>query len=656
MYEHFLTSRLADFVSWRDGLGNSIDQVIGTLTTHALCNDDMTKRLEALRSRVQDERLTVSFVAEAGRGKSELINALFFSERGTRLLPSGPSKTTLCVTEVRYDAEWLPCVRLLPIETRENPGTYADLLAEKSLWKIIPFEADDSDSIYRALAALSETRRVTPGEAVAWGLHGDVAKSPATGKAVLVDAPRWRHAIVNLPHPLLRAGLVVIDTPSLSSLAAEPELSRQRIPQSDCVVFVLDATQGVTRIDLTIWKDYLRESTSTGNFGRAADTTPANRLVALNKIDLLSDKHKGENLALEEIDRQLKNAADLLNVDPIRVVPLSARLGFLGKTSGDRDKLIKSRLYQLERAITRELSYARQTTTSSLTQKVLTDCVDTARANLDESRFQILDKLRQLGELREKNQRLVATLQQKFNSEQDRLESAFKELRNLRALHARLGEELVAAIDLPQAHEHAEETAANIGRSFLAGGVQGTLEGYLQESGRRIVRFEAKIAEIKKVLADFVARMKLVYGVSIGEPLPFQTQRFHTELLKVRNEAEKDYKGAILLLRGGTGLAEEFLDDVARRVVHIFNIAARESSTWMRGSYSEMEKALEGIRQSASLRSENMDKLHDAEIDLAEKISELQTHLDIMRSRHTALAHCAAQLEKQFAAATEQII
>lgn len=38
-----------------------------------------------------------------------------------------------------------------------------------------------------------------------------------------VEIPRWRHAIINFPHPLLQQGLVILDTPGLNAVGTEPE-------------------------------------------------------------------------------------------------------------------------------------------------------------------------------------------------------------------------------------------------------------------------------------------------------------------------------------------------------------------------------------------------------------------------------------------------
>ena len=61
--------------------------------------------------------------------------------------------------------------------------------------------------------------------------------------------PAWRHALINYPHPLLRQGLVVLDTPGLNAIGAEPELTLSLLPTAHATVFILGADTGVTKSD-----------------------------------------------------------------------------------------------------------------------------------------------------------------------------------------------------------------------------------------------------------------------------------------------------------------------------------------------------------------------------------------------------------------------
>lgn len=648
MNEPFLTSRLADFLSWREGLHRTIGHARAVLATHEMLDDASSEALARLLQRVDQDRLSIVFVSEAERGKSELINALFFSERRRRLLPSGPGRTTLCVTELRYDRHIEPSVRLLPIETRESDTPYADLFADESAWRVVPFVYEDFDSIQRALGSLSETRRVTLAEAVSWGLHADATAKPTLGGASLLDVPRWRHAIINMPHPMLQAGLVVIDTPGISALAAEPDLSRKRLPQCDCVVFVIDASQGMTRPDMALWRDYLGGKPTGAVYGRVAEPAPTNRLVAVNKIDALYDAGPSDGEVLRAIDKIVKDAADLLRVEPIKVVPLSARLGYIGKTAGDKDKLLKSRLYQIERGITRELGTGRQVSMTAEASRILGELVSQARAKLDEDRYEMLGMLRHMGELRERNQKLIGNLTGQASGHLDRYETALKEVRGLKSLHSRLAEELAVHADKEQARNHAEDTAHALSGTLLPGAVEDLVNDYLATSSERVRTLEAKIAEIKQIYEEASARMARDLGMPPIEMLPFSTQRFHSEIQKAQAQADTDLKGTkTLLLKRGSTLAQEFQEICGSRVFHLFEIASRESVLWMRGMLAALDKSFERLKDSSLQRAQGTEKLRMADIDLAEKISEVQAQLDVIKARHQTLADLDATLKRQ---------
>ena len=52
----------------------------------------------------QADGITLAFAGEFSRGKTELINALFFADYGQRMLPSQAGRTTMCPTEIFFDA------------------------------------------------------------------------------------------------------------------------------------------------------------------------------------------------------------------------------------------------------------------------------------------------------------------------------------------------------------------------------------------------------------------------------------------------------------------------------------------------------------------------------------------------------------------------
>lgn len=650
-----ITARLADLQSWRYSLESQISRIREFLHAHEFLTANVDAALREASVLIADERVTITFVAEMGRGKSELINGLFFSDLGRRLLPSGPGKSTRCVTELRFSRDARTGLRLLPIETRESPRRLSELLKDEAQWRAIFFDADNADSIARALAALSETKRISVNDAVAWGLHGSgIAVAVNESNSAMVDVPRWRYAVVNFPHPLLDAGLVIIDTPGFATLSLEPELARERVPNSDALVLVFDITQGVTKADLAVCKDYLGNTSSYREraLGTATDESRQMRMVVLNKIDTLevppqeSPTETNREL-LREIDRRVRDAADMLRVDPIRVIAVSARQGLGGKLANDNDQLVKSRLYQLERNLGANLPPNRQ---MSLTREVLTtlsNALDSAQSVLDSQRFETLDGLNRLNNVREKNEKMMVAVVAQANARHDRLDSALKEVRAVKAMHAQLAEELAAVVDISAARYEADRAKTTIKGSILSASTVDSVNQYFALVGERLGAMESKIEEIRALFHAVGGKVATEFLRGKYEVHPFPTQRFHTELQKARVKSDTEFtKTSNLLVRRGSLLAEQFEEMVASRVMQIFTIASRESATWMRGLYTSVETPLLELREQTMQRVASIDMIKSAELDLAERIAEMQARMEMLKKKHSALADARTNLER----------
>jgi hypothetical protein len=81
--------------SWRQALMLRLDELGRHLGAHDLLDAAAAEMLAALRTRLAGDKLVLAFVAEFSRGKSELINAIFFADTGRRILPASPGRTTM---------------------------------------------------------------------------------------------------------------------------------------------------------------------------------------------------------------------------------------------------------------------------------------------------------------------------------------------------------------------------------------------------------------------------------------------------------------------------------------------------------------------------------------------------------------------------------
>ena len=334
-----LAQQFEQYGAWREGLATQIGYYREWLNHEEINDWQIDLRLQHLIDRLAEDKLNVAFVAEFSRGKSELINAIFFADYKKRLLPSTAGRTTMCPTELLYDASRPPSIQLLPIATRAGNVTTTEYKRYPDEWTTIPLDVDSADAMLETLQRVSETQQVSKEEAEKYGLYrAQDADSLLTVSADgTVEIPRWRHAIINFPHPLLQKGLVILDTPGLNAIGTEPELTLNLLPSAHAIIFILAADTGVTKSDIEVWRNHIAPMQG-GHRGR---------LIVLNKIDGLWDDLKSQEAIDAEIQSQVKSCANLLGLQNKQIYPVSAQKGLLAKINNDAALLAKSRLQEL---------------------------------------------------------------------------------------------------------------------------------------------------------------------------------------------------------------------------------------------------------------------------------------------------------------------
>jgi Dynamin family len=244
--------RLGDYKRWRDELIEIINEYQTWVESHGLASGEEDLQLYELIDAIRSDKLTIALVAEFSRGKTELINAIFFADYRQRLLPSEAGRTTMCPTELRHDEIEPPCLKLLPIETRQTATTISEYRRIPAAWTVMPLDLDSPKKMAETFLHTIKTKSVGVHQARELGLYYPDAEATAhlLNSDGTVEIPVWRHAIINYPHPLLKQGLVVLDTPGLNALGTEPELTMSMLPNAQAVLFVLAADTGVTKTDL----------------------------------------------------------------------------------------------------------------------------------------------------------------------------------------------------------------------------------------------------------------------------------------------------------------------------------------------------------------------------------------------------------------------
>ncbi|UDL04643.1 dynamin family protein [Marinobacter sp. CA1] len=358
-----LSQQVEAYHSWKKELIRQISRYRLWLQDNDLFSDDISSRIRhGLELLIEDE-LTIAFVGEYSRGKTELINALFFSSYGQRMLPSQAGRTTMCPTELFFDRNQNEnYLLLLPIETRRQDISLQQLRKQPQDWVRHELDENNPEVMREVLGEVARTKSVTPLEARELGFEESMLETDREqpGKVLI---PAWRNAQISIRHPLFERGLRILDTPGLNALGSEPELTISLLPKAHAVIFLLSADTGVTASDMAIWKEHIDTEHADHRAGRFA---------VLNKVDVLWDDLQGEAHTRDAIQRVQQYTADHLGIRQTDVIPVSAKQGLLARVRNDEAKFQRSNLPCLEQLIIdRILMHKEQLITQSLINDLL---------------------------------------------------------------------------------------------------------------------------------------------------------------------------------------------------------------------------------------------------------------------------------------------
>ena len=408
-------TEIARYNEWREGLTRAVHDYHDWLERTNQLDVQQSIRFYDLLETLNRGRLMLAFLAEFSRGKSELINALFFSSFKERLLPSDVGRTTMCPTELFHDPNEEPYLKLLSVETRYRDESISQLKNMPVEWSKIRLNVNDPKEMKQALSALADTKRVYALDARMMGLipmFDESGQGPSEDD--IVEVPAWRYAVINYPHPLLTNGLSVLDTPGLNALGLEPELTLSTVPNAHAVLFLLAIDTGVTKSDLEIWDRYVKAG------------LPA-KIAVLNKIDVMWDELKTEPEIKAGMQRMIDTTCAQLGLPPEKVFALSAQKALVGRIKGDREMVERSGIEKLEAYLANEIiPVKRQLLAKAVTSEIGAMMVASHRScnqKLEANQAQLTE----LGTLSGKSRELTMKLWQKVSAEKEAYNEALTE-------------------------------------------------------------------------------------------------------------------------------------------------------------------------------------------------------------------------------------
>jgi hypothetical protein len=628
--------QLQAYDQWKADVINTIEEYGPWLEENGMSTPDMQQNIQHTLKTLKGDKLTIAFVAEFSRGKTELINAIFFADYGRRLLPSDAGRTTMCPTEIFYDSDRNESyVRLLPIETRLQDITLTQLRDDSKQWVHYPLETRSVDQMQAALNEVIQTKTVPLEEAKHLGLYSPDLHPHQKQPPEMIQIPKWRHALISFPHPLLKQGLNILDTPGLNALGTEPELTLSMLPAAQAVLFVLGADTGVTRSDMEIWQHHIKGFQS----GRQRGL-----MVVLNKIDTLWDDLRDSASISEVIRTQQSSTAQLLGVEQQVVFPISAQKGLLAKVKNDQPLLQKSGLAELESYLGQDVLTIKQQIILDTVGSDIGQMLDNSRSVLSGKLTNTKHQLEELEELSGKSDDVITALMEKTRSEQSQYMHDVESFQQSRKELKLQAEQLQGILNLQQLDEIIERSRKEMSNSWTTGGMKSAMKGLFEELRHQMQGVVTQSEQTRKLIRTIYRKFQNEHGFAVVQPKMFSIVKYRVELELLHQEAEVFRNSPVTAMMEQNFVVKRFFSALVNRARGIFERADQEIEAWLVSTLEPLVLQIRDHKEMMEKRLSNLQKIGQSRSTLQYRILELQEQYTEVAQQLTALRNMANRL------------
>lgn len=623
-------AQMHEYAQWRAQLIDAIEMYHQWRIRYGMRDIHSTDTILNILNGLQADRVTLAFVAEFSRGKTELINALFFAETGIRLLPSSPGRTTMSPTELFHDEQGGSYIRLLNIESRLEDISLAEFKRNPKCWTQIDLDCDSPAQMQEAFKELISTKQVDRDLADKLGLWNErEAAEQGIINPETVEIPCWRHALISFPHPLLKEGLAILDTPGLNALGTEPELTLTLLPSAQAIIFVLAADTGVTKSDLEMWHNHVCYNRGGSKQGLA---------VVMNKIDAMWDDLADENGYEASIRSQIKSSAVTLKVNENAIFPVSAKQALLAKVKNDHVLLEKSRLANLENYLANDVLNQRknmlQTTVNRDIGFLVKESVNLTNSSLEHAMAQ-LEEFRKIDfQNQDMTDKLMAETRDRQTVYMTNVEN-FQASRRIFAVQAQL---LIDSFAKEKMDKIIKVTKHDMAKSLTTYGMKQNMRKLFDEL-RDLLQDSVDITnESRRLVKVIHKKFKDEHGFKEIEPQLFSIKQYQLELEQIFDEGEAFRSSAKTAMSEQSIVINKLYSTLIAKARNIVRQAHTDAVDWSNSVLTPLMHQIKGHKKQIEGRLQMLRKINSSKGSVIENIASLEAELEPLKRQRDELA------------------
>lgn len=623
MAETNLIDQLGQFQAWKQVRSRLLTQLQPWLKKQGLFTSEVRNAIDHALRALHEEHVTVAVAGEFSRGKTELINALFFANHGRRLLPTDAGRTTMYPTEILCDPERPPQLSLLPIETRREEHSLAALRDDIDRWQVFELELDDPESLAERLQILTESKQVSKREAAELGLFQEQEDADSGH----VSIPRWRLAQLNIRHPLLAQGLRILDTPGLNAIGSEPELTYEMLPAAHAVLFVLAADTGVTQSDLEIWQKFIQRPNHQERRGA---------MVVLNKTDTLWDELRSSRHIAESIINQCREVSKTLKVDPQQIFATSAQKALLARIQQDPALEQRSGIAGLEKhlgktVVTNRMRLIQDEHTHRVTEAIeALEIIIRGRQERNEHQRQSLLDL--AGQSDSAIERMLAATQGDYEHYQASVDAYQQGL----AAFRQHGHTLLDALNIRTLDKTLNDIHEMMTGAWTTYGLKDAMLRLFEDINSRIEVAARQTQSMRRLLRNIHRRFQNEHHFKLPPPPMFSIVKHQVELSLLDQEADIFRNSARTALMEQHFVTRRYFSTIVKRAERIIQAAHTDAKHWHDTALLPLAMEVKEYRNTLAQQILDLRKAGDSRQTVQQRIVALRRDNARLRAQLTS--------------------
>lgn len=646
MVKEQFSEQLNAYSRWKESIISQIKTYRDWLADNDMSNPEDDLRMYEILDALDSDHITIGFAAEFSRGKTELINAIFFSNYKRRLLPSSAGRTTMCPTELFYDASAEDAyIRLLPIETRLDDTSINEYKQDPNNWINISLDVDSPDHMAESFKEIVKTKNVPVDNAIQLGLYTREELEAAETPPVSIEIPMWRHVMISFPHPLLEQGLVILDTPGLNAMGSEPELTMDMLPSAQAVIFVLAADTGATKTDMEIWKQQVQTFREKNESGL---------IVVLNKIDTLWDELQDESNINANIKEQCDKTAEMLKIEAGKIYPVSAQKGLLARVKDDEDLLERSGLLALEASLSDDVLPRKQDLVRESIVSRIGSMVESTRGVLTERLSSINEQLDELRSLSGKSADVLMDTMQKLRTEQSIYQKDVENFQTSRHVLKRQLIALIEALGLDSLDHLIAKTREEMVDSWTTAGMKNGMKTFFEATRENMSQVNFQVEKSNTIVTTIYDRFRDEHGFTDLNPKLFNTTKYIRELDQLYKKADEFRTSKLTTMTEQSFVVKKFFVSLVSHARNIFFRANQDAEDWAGSAMRPLAARIKERKKQLETRLSNLQKIKNSReklsgnmSNLEKQVKDLENQLEVVNGILTSINTPLQALQEQ---------